>query len=261
MEEFYGAIDRPVLCDIDIDWNGLAVDEAYPEKLNDLFAGQPLNLQAKVSGHGAHTIFVRGRVGAHYVEYPVELQLDKKANNPAIAAIWARAKLAELEKKLLSTPGSDSIKDSIRDTALKFNLMSSQTSFVAVDESRVVGAGRPMQVWQPNEMPEGVTFMGDDSAAEDSKTFRIPQWGLWVGQTADGRVIVVKVEDGGAAANASMQPGQILEKINGMAVTNLNALEKVLLQAVAKVEVETSLTDNGQRIESDFKLPEIKPTK
>jgi Ca-activated chloride channel family protein len=255
VQELYDAIDRPVLCDIEIDWNGLQVDEAYPSKLNDLFATRPLNLMARYSGGGKHTIHVRGRVGAHHVDYPVELDLSRPDANPAIATIWARHKISDLEGRLLGNPGDPALIGDITQTALDYNLMSAYTSFVAVDESRVVGDGQPLRVWQPVEMPENVLYVGQDVAQGD-ETFRIGSWGLVVGQTSDGRVIVVKVEDGGAAADAGMRPGQILKKINGTSVGDLAKLEKLLLQSEAKVDVETSVTDDGKEFEAAFKLPQ-----
>lgn len=254
-ELFFNAIHMPVLCDIDIDWNGLHVEDVYPARINDLFAAQPLSLKARYIGQGEHTIYISGRVGARHVRYPVTLDLGRPGDNPAIATMWARARIAGLSGELVSDPGNEGLIREITDTALDFNLMSRYTSFVAVDESRVVGDGEPMRVWQPTEMPEGVTFAGDDRAAGD-KSFYIDSWKLWIGQTADGRVIVVKVEDGGAAAEAGMVPGQIIAKVNGVDVGSIAHFEKALWQTPRKVEVETSLTDNGEEFRSRFSLPE-----
>ncbi|MBZ0137283.1 MAG: VWA domain-containing protein [Planctomycetes bacterium] len=256
VQEFYNAIDMPVLCDIDIDWNGLEVESAYPSKFNDLFAAQPLSLMARYRGSGEHTINVNGRVGARHVSYPVKLNLDAAADNPAIATLWARQKIADLSNQGV---GDESrFEQEITNVALDFNLMSRYTSFVAVDESRIVGDGRPMTVWQPVEMPEGVTFKGDSRPIEQGRVYEIASWGLKVGETPDGRVIVIEVKDGTPGAEAGMQPGQVIEKINGLDVSTLDRLESLLLQSQARIEVETSLTDEGQVVEAKFKLPELK---
>ena len=258
VQEFYNAIDMPVLCDVEIDWNGLQVEEVYPSKFSDLFAAQPLALTARYSGTGTHTINVNGRVGARHVSIPVEVNLDAADANPAIATLWARQKIADLSKQAVGASDQRSFEDAITQTALDFNLMSKYTSFVAVDESRIVGDGSPMTVWQPVEMPEGVTFRGDQRPAEQARVFEIPGWGLTVGETPDGRVIVVRVQDGTPGAEAGMQPGQVIEKINGLDVSTLDRLEALLLQTKAKIEVETRLTDEGQVVEAKFNLPELK---
>jgi len=199
---------------------------------------------------------VRGRVGARHVTYPVKIDLDARAYNPAIAAIWARAHIAELDRQLLAgwTPG---LEQRITDTALEYNLVSRYTSFIAIDSSRVVGDGRPMTVLQPVEMPENLVLAGDARPAS-SRSFDVQGWGMTVGETADGRVIVLQVKDGGAAAEAGMQAGQILERINGAQVTSLDRLEELLLQTKAKIDLETSLTDEGRRVDAKFKMPELK---
>lgn len=256
VNEFFSAIDMPLLCDISIDWNGLEVSDACPAQVHDLFAAQPLHVQARFSGSGTHKIYVRGRVGARHVTYPVKIDLDARAYNPAIAAIWARAHIAELDRQLLAgwTPG---LEQRITDTALEYNLVSRYTSFIAIDSSRVVGDGRPMTVLQPVEMPENLVLAGDARPAS-SRSFDVQGWGMTVGETADGRVIVLQVKDGGAAAEAGMQAGQILERINGAQVTSLDRLEELLLQAKAKIDLETSLTDEGRRVDAKFKMPELK---
>ncbi|MCB9895401.1 MAG: PDZ domain-containing protein [Planctomycetes bacterium] len=258
VEEFYSAIDMPVLCDIEIDWNEIVVDSVYPSKLNDLFAAQPLSLQATYSGSGKKTIYVNGRVGARRVSIPVELNLEKPGNNPAIAAIWARSRIADLSNRLLSSEGDRNLVDDITKTALEYNLISKYTSFIAIDESRVVGDGSPVKVLQPVEMPEGVTFAGDNRPAASSRSLEIESWGLVVGETDNGKVLVLKVKDGGPAAEAGMRPGQIIESINGANISNLDRLEELLLQSVAKVELNTSLSDGGETFEAKFKLPELK---
>lgn len=259
VNEFFSAIDMPLLCDISIDWNGLEVSNACPAQVHDLFAAQPLHVQARFSGSGTHKIYVRGRVGARHVTYPVKIDLDAKAYNPAIAAIWARAHIAELNRQLLAgwTP---ELEQRITDTALEYNLVSRYTSFIAIDSSRVVGDGRPMTVLQPVEMPENLVLAGD-ARPGTSRSFDVEGWGMTVGETSDGRVIVLQVKDGGAAAEAGMKAGQILERINGAQVTSLDRLEELLLQAKAKIDLETSLTDEGKRYDAKFKMPELKTEK
>lgn len=258
VQEFYSAIDMPVLCDIEVDWNGLEVTDVYPANLNDLFAAQPLALQARFSGKGNRTININGRVGARRVSIPVELNLDAPADNPAIATIWARAKIAQLSSDALASPDDRTLTDAITTTALEFNLMSRYTSFIAVDESRIVGDGRPMRVWQPVEMPEGLISGSDHQPAAQSRVYEIEVWGLTVGETEGGRVLVLKVKDGTPAAESGMKPGQVIERIGGLVVSGIERLEELLLQSKAKIELDTSLTDEGVRVEAKFSLPEIK---
>src|SRR5690606_32353141 len=136
-----------------------------------------------------------GRVGARRVEYPITINLDAPSYNPAIAAIWARTRIAELDKQVTVFGSSPSLEQAITDVALEFNLMSRYTSFLAVDSSRVVGDGQPLLVLQPVEMPENLQLRGD-ARPGGNRSFEIKGWGLTVGETVDGRVLVLKVADG-----------------------------------------------------------------
>lgn len=256
VNEFFEAIDSPVLCDIDIDWNGVAVTDISPARVTDLFAGHPLVVRGRSKVGGAHTIYVRGRVGANYVEYPLKLDFDNAGNHPAVPVIWARNRVAELESEMLDDQEDPRLIQEITDTALKFNLMSRFTSFTAVDETTIVGDGAPLQVWQRTEMPEGVTFHGDDRATGDT-AFHVKAWGLWLGQTADGRVVVVKVADGSGAANTGMRPGQIITSIEGVKVTGLAQCEQLLLQSPGRLRLETRLNDRGRAHDAEFEMPAV----
>ena len=53
---FVRRIARPILTDVRIDWKGLAVSDLTPERLPDLFAGQPLVVHGRYRSAGAATI-------------------------------------------------------------------------------------------------------------------------------------------------------------------------------------------------------------
>ena len=115
--------------------------------------------------------------------------------NEALSSLWARGRIEEL----LRDPGvpiPDSIKAAVTALALTHRLMSPYTSFVAVDDSRVVNtSGNARTVRQALPLPEGVSFEGIYGAAksEDKK---------------DGGVMG-KLRVATAARNASPPAGQV----------------------------------------------------
>jgi Ca-activated chloride channel family protein len=160
-ERLFDLIDSPVLVDVTIDWNGLPVEDAYPAKLRDLFAGQTIAVVARYTGAAQGTAYVKGRIGDRTVQVPVPIVLpEQEPANEALAPIWARWKIADLSDAMLSPGAGEQLKRQITDLALEFRLVSQFTAFVAVDESRTVGDGRPLRVMQPVEMPEGVSYEG-----------------------------------------------------------------------------------------------------
>jgi Ca-activated chloride channel family protein len=162
-ERFFSLIDAPVLTDAAIDWNGLPVADAYPEKLGDLFTGSAFNVVARYTGQATGTAFLTGRRGGKAVRIPIALELPERAVEHAeLAPVWARHRIADFSEDMLTADQTRAaeIKTAITDLAMEFRLASQFTSFVAVDESEVHGDGQPKRVNQPVPIPQDVKYQG-----------------------------------------------------------------------------------------------------
>ena len=254
----FDAIDSPVLADVAIDWNGLPVREVYPATLRDLFAGGTINLVGRyraaddadgraVSG----TAYVTGRVGRRKVRLPVRVELPaRETSHAAIAPTWARQKINELSTTMLGAETEVErarLREAITRVAIRHHLMSQYTSFVAVDESRVVGDGRPMTILQPVELPAGVSYEGIFGEPASGPVRRIGTWGLTLQQTDSGRVRVGEVSADGPAAQAGVRAGASLRSVGGRLVESLNALEGLLLQGQRGVQITVEFA-NGKTV-------------
>jgi Ca-activated chloride channel family protein len=160
VDGFYRRLRSPYLTDIAIDWGGLAVDQVYPARVPDLFAGQPLQVHGRYAQPGTGTVTVRGRLAGRPFEQAVEVTLPgREDRNGAIASIWARRRISELSRTM-HTAESPQVVEDITQVALDHRLMSQYTSFVAV-EHRVIeegeAGGPPRTVPVPVELPEGVS--------------------------------------------------------------------------------------------------------
>mgnify|MGYP001393121215 CR=1 FL=1 len=234
---FYRMIDSPVLCDISIDYNGLPITDVLPGKVTDLFAGQPIQLVGRYTAAAKGTIFINGRVGARRITIPVEVDMPEvEERNACIAAIWARKRIDQLEGEALTKPADKEIEQQITDLAVEFRLMSRFTSFVAVDESRIVGNGQPLKIVQPVEMPEGVSREGIFGNVV-GQPVRIPGWGIVVAENGEGGVGIAQVEKGSAAEKAGVTAGLLIASVNGVAIIGIQHLEGQLLQAAGEVKV------------------------
>ncbi|HEX3477011.1 MAG TPA: VIT and VWA domain-containing protein, partial [Kofleriaceae bacterium] len=95
---FEKRIDAPVVTDLRIDWGALAVTDVTPGAIPDLFLGQPLVVAGHYTRAGSGTVTVHGRQGGRDVSFAVAVNLpEHDATRPAIATVWARQKIAELE--------------------------------------------------------------------------------------------------------------------------------------------------------------------
>jgi Ca-activated chloride channel family protein len=171
--KFYERVRSPLLTDLSIDWNGVAVSDVYPAKLGDLFSAKPVIVNGRYTKGGSGTIKLKGKLaGQDYVrEIPISLPETETAND-VLATLWARKRIDELSSEALNGKNADEINKQITSLGLEFRLLTSFTSFVAVEERIVNTNGTPSKVLVPIEIPEGVnretTVGGDDDVIKVS---------------------------------------------------------------------------------------------
>ncbi len=159
VNKFYRYIDSSILEDVKVDWNGLAVSEVYPAQLPDLFASHPLTVHARYAeastAGGKHKIFIRAKRNGRELSLPVEVELSReKKEKTALATLWARSKITDLERDLWSSEDPKTV-DAITELGIEHRIVTKYTSFVAVDRSSKVD-GTSRTIMQPVQAPEGV---------------------------------------------------------------------------------------------------------
>ncbi|NMC72363.1 MAG: VWA domain-containing protein, partial [Myxococcales bacterium] len=240
VETLFDRIDSPVLVDVAIDWNGLPVEDPYPAKLPDLFAGQTIDLVARYTRPARGTIYVEARCGVERFRVPIEVELPEwEEANAALAPIWARWRIEDrMAEWQGATPSRRrGLEEEIVRLATEFRLVSRFTSFVAVDESRVVGDGTPLRVFQPVETPEDVSFEGAVGEVPVGSAVEVPSWGVAFQNTTARRVVVAVVRPQGEAAARGVRTGAVLTAVDGTLVHDLRHLEGLLLQSGGTVRL------------------------
>jgi Ca-activated chloride channel family protein len=143
-------IGNPLVTDLTVESiNGTTVDAASvtPERIPDLFAGRASTAFFKLSGKGA--VHIKGKFsdGKPFDEKVKQRSVEM----PAIAQLWAKARIVDLEDNFRVAP-SDALKTQIIDLSVKHQLLTKFTAFVAVDESEIVNKGGTVRtVVQPVE--------------------------------------------------------------------------------------------------------------
>jgi Ca-activated chloride channel family protein len=153
----------PVLVDVQIDWDNGRVTDVFPERLPDLYAGQPLSVLARF--HNATTARMRlsGRTPRGHYEQVLEVELpeatpDRNEHWAALAQVWARARIdALMQREWMEPRQKSAVRDEILGLALEHHLLSPYTAFVAIEERRDEHAQRdkaePVAV--PIHLPQG----------------------------------------------------------------------------------------------------------
>ena len=167
-KKFYERVRTPLLTDLSIEWNGLPVADIYPAKLTDLFSAKPVIVHGRYTKGGSGTIKLRGLVAGQTYERDITVNLpESQPANDVLAALWARTRIDDITADRLkaATPlkGAELDKQ-VENLGLEFRLMTSFTSFVAVEDRVVNQNGKPVTIQVPVEIPAGVrreTTVGD----------------------------------------------------------------------------------------------------
>jgi Ca-activated chloride channel family protein len=245
-------LESPVMTDIEIDWGGLQLSDAESEIPRDLYGSEPLCVLASFLGDGEYTVTLRARRNGAPVEYKFAIDLARAQKHEAIPVLWARKRIADLTAQQTAAPWQFDHRFEIQDIALRYNLASSQTAFVAVDESRVVGNGVPLVVLQPLDAPENGVLAQQLGIV---RRYTVKGWGLVLGEGADGRLRVLEVEDGSDGAKAGMVKGLVIDKVNGKAVRDVAAFERELQDTPREPVLETEVDDSGRTVRARFTMP------
>ncbi len=132
MQELFSKLDRPALRDLELNWPGVA--ETWPNRLPDLYAGEPLLVVARLSN-------VRGtleaRAASAKTPWHASLPLDRGANVAGIARLWAQRKIEHLEQSLDRGANADDVRNAVLGLALDHHLVTRYTSLLAVEKTPV----------------------------------------------------------------------------------------------------------------------------
>lgn len=164
-DRFYERVRSPLLTDLYIDWGGLPVTDVYPQRLPDLFSGQPVIISGRYTQPASGTVRLKGtRAGGPFNR---DIPVTFSAGTPpfdALAGFWARRRIDDLMSQdwLGIQRGSmkPELKEQITQLGLDYRLMTQFTSFVAVEDRIVTKDGKPQRVEVPVEMPAGVSREG-----------------------------------------------------------------------------------------------------
>ncbi|MEO7199100.1 MAG: hypothetical protein ABIY56_02670, partial [Dokdonella sp.] len=129
MRELFGKLDRPAMRDLSVSWPGVA--DSYPQRLPDLYAGEPLLVVAKLSN-------LRGSLEASGASsestWAQSLPLDRSTNVPGIARLWAQRKIESLEQSVDQGADAEDVRNAVLQLALSHHLVSPYTSLIAVEQ-------------------------------------------------------------------------------------------------------------------------------
>ncbi|MCK7596020.1 marine proteobacterial sortase target protein [Microbulbifer sp. CAU 1566] len=157
MGALFEKLESPLVTDLQVQWPQGVKVEAYPQRLPDLYRGEPVQLVAQFEGgipdsNSAGEVKISGRLAGKRFTHSLALsQLAVDSAGKGIGSLWARAKIASLrdqqrERGRLAGPESeDPLRQQIVQLALDYQLTSPYTSFVAVEQLPVRPASESLK--------------------------------------------------------------------------------------------------------------------
>ena len=157
---FHERVRNPLLTDLSVDWNGVAVSEVYPKAIPDLFSAKPVVLTGRYSGEGRGVIRLKGKMSGREFVRDIPVDFSSTEQHDVLATLWARTRVDDLMSQDFNGAQQGTMKDDVKQQivqlGLDYRLMTQFTSFVAVEEMIVTDGGQPRRIDVPVEVPEGV---------------------------------------------------------------------------------------------------------
>lgn len=154
---FQKRISNPILVDLSIKWPGVEVFDLSPSPMPDLYLNQPIFLTGKFAGSmtGSPVLHAKSAKSSKK-SFPLEIDTNiSEVKTEILSALWARARLEDFTDMLIEDPNNEHLQQQVLDLALKHNLLSPVTTFVAVDTSSMTSAGLARRVNVPVLVPDG----------------------------------------------------------------------------------------------------------
>ena len=176
MDHLFHKLEQPQVTNIVVQWPSSVLIDPYPAVVPDLYLGEPVTIKVKASGtlRPGDSVRIAGdSIGGAWTR---DLEMNISEDSPGIAALWARARIANLLD--LERRGADAqeTRKTIVDTALKHHLVSKYTSLVAIDKTPVRESTDPLKTEQvANLMPygqSGSAIFGFPATATAAPTMR-----------------------------------------------------------------------------------------
>lgn len=156
MQALFSKLESAVMTNISVQYEDGIQVEAWPQRIPDLYAGEPLMLAIKSSQAIRHITITGTRALA---PWQASLDLQQSAQAPGVGVYWARSKIAALMDGLHEGVAKQKVRADVVKVALAHHLVSQYTSLVAVDVTPTrpdneVLVKKPM----PGNLPHGQQY-------------------------------------------------------------------------------------------------------
>lgn len=247
MSSFYDTIAAPVLTDLELSFSGsIRVQDVYPRRLPDLFAGRQLVVVGRFTGEGPGAVRLKGKVRGEPRELVWEGKFERKEQNPHVATLWAKRKIGFLLDEIRLRGESAEVKEEVVRLARRHGLPTPYTSYLVLEEGARVNTGRPTRPGEPTAS-RGAADDAADGAFESLRRGRAEGGANApppAAPSAGGRV------DGDEAVKASREMAKMRDSERADAGPESGLDAEALAQAIRAVDGRTFYRKGEQWIDA-----------
>jgi Ca-activated chloride channel family protein len=151
--ELFAKLEAPVLQGLAVDWPEGVQVEAWPARLPDLYAGEPIVITAALDRLQGE-VRLSGERGAQ--RWDAQVSLARNAPAPGMGGLWARRKVSTLIASLREGASQDEVRARVIELATAHRLVTRYTSFVAIDRTPARPVDESLKLAAvPTLLPEG----------------------------------------------------------------------------------------------------------
>jgi len=153
LKALFAKLEQPALTGVQVAWSDPAA-EIYPERIPDLYLGEPIVAVAKLLPAFPGEVTLGG--SATGAPWKVSVKALPTAEGSGLDKLWARRKIDELGNRLALGGEIAKLRPAIVELGLAHHLVTEFTSLVAVDTTPSAPAGtQPKTTLIPVNVPEG----------------------------------------------------------------------------------------------------------
>jgi len=140
---FYRKVKIPVLSDLSLDWGDIIVDQVYPQRIPDLFAGSQLIMLGRYREGGPAKITLKGMVNQEERSYTYEdLSFRKEGGDDFIPRLWATRAVGYYLTQIRLYGEKQEWIDSIVSLSTRYGIITPYTSFLIQEKDIFSAQGR-----------------------------------------------------------------------------------------------------------------------
>lgn len=150
--------NQPLVTNVEV--SGAAVKTVAPARVADLYAQAPALISLELDPRGG-PVTISGDVAGGRLEETVYVSSTPRSGSPAVATLFAREQVEDLELSLAAGATKSEIDNQIKQLGLRFQISTRLTSWVAVSARQTVDPRAPRRSeTMPQNLPFGMSAEG-----------------------------------------------------------------------------------------------------